>query len=178
MLERVSALASAHPYKSRVLTIAEDRGFSLIQASGLSREFEPKLAKLVGPLPETVGRTSDHDGRTVMRIGPQSVWIVGAEHDDLSPQLAKFCAAVPLSHSRTRILLEGAPARAVLAKGIAIDFHDKAFTPGSFALTGVHHMPLVIHCTGPQRFHLYAMRTFALTVWEWLCDAALEFGDH
>jgi sarcosine oxidase gamma subunit len=27
-----------------------------------------------------------------------------------------------------------------------------------------------------DRFEIYAMRTFALTVWDWLADAALEFG--
>jgi sarcosine oxidase gamma subunit len=27
----------------------------------------------------------------------------------------------------------------------------------------------------PTRFELYAMRTFAANIWEWLTDAALEF---
>lgn len=178
MLERVSALASAHAYKSPVLTIAEDRGFTLTQAAGLSADFEKILTGLVGELPAKVGTATEANGRTLMRVGPQQFWIVGGERDDLAPKLAKVCAATPLSHSRTRILLDGAPARAVLAKGIAIDLHESVFTPGTFALTGLHHMPLVVHCTGPQRFHLYAMRTFALCVWEWLTDAALEFADH
>jgi methylglutamate dehydrogenase subunit D len=178
MLERVSALASAHPYKSCVLTIAEDRGFTLTQAAGLSAEFEKKLAGLAGELPAKVGKAVESGGCTLMRIGPAQFWIVGSDGDDLAPRLARLCAATPLSHSRTRILLEGVPARAVLAKGIPLDFHDSAFTPGSFALTGLHHMPLVVHCAGPDRFHLYAMRTFALSVWEWLTDAALEFADH
>lgn len=178
MLERVSALASAHAYRSSTLTIAEDRGFTLTQAAGLSADFEKKLSGLVGDLPSAAGKSAASNGRTLMRVGPKQFWIVGAERDDLAPQLAKFCAATPLSHSRSRILLEGAPARSVLAKGIPLDFHESVFTPGTFALTGLHHMPLAVHCLGPQRFHLYAMRTFALCVWEWLTDAALEFADH
>lgn len=178
MLERVSSLVSAHPYKSSVLTIAEDRGFALTQAVGLSADFEKKLAALADELPVKVGKAADADGRTLLRLGPKQFWLVGPEHDDIALPLAKFCAVTPLSHSRTRILLDGAPVRAVLAKGIPLDFHDSVFTPGTFALTGLHHMPLTVHCVGPQRFHLYAMRTFALTVWEWLTDAALEFADH
>jgi sarcosine oxidase subunit gamma len=177
MLERVSALASAHPYRSKLLTIAEDRGFTLTQAAGLTVDFEKKLASLVGDLPPEAGKAVDRNGRTLMRVGPKQFWIVAPERDDLAPQLAKFCAVTPLSHSRSRILLEGTPARAVLAKGIPLDFHPSVFTPGTLALTGVHHMPLAVHCVGPESFHLYAMRTFALCVWEWLTDAALEFAD-
>jgi heterotetrameric sarcosine oxidase gamma subunit len=61
-------------------------------------------------------------------------------------------------------------------KGIAIDFHPAVFTPGTFAMTGVHHMPLLVHCTGENSFHIYAMRSFAMSMWEWFSDAAAEFA--
>jgi sarcosine oxidase gamma subunit len=31
---------------------------------------------------------------------------------------------------------------------------------------------VTIHCIGENSFHIYALRTFALNVWEWLCDVA------
>jgi sarcosine oxidase gamma subunit len=31
---------------------------------------------------------------------------------------------------------------------------------------------VLIHCTSDDTFHVYALRTFALGVWEWLVDAA------
>ena len=34
----------------------------------------------------------------------------------------------------------------------------------------------LVHRAGADRYELYAMRSFALSVWEWLIDAALEFG--
>jgi methylglutamate dehydrogenase subunit D len=46
------------------------------------------------------------------------------------------------------------------------------FKPGQFVMTGFHHTPVTIHCIGDNSFHIYALRSFALTVWEWLCDAA------
>ena len=47
---------------------------------------------------------------------------------------------------------------------------------GQFALTGIHHTPVLVHRSGEQRYEIYAMRTFALSVWEWLSDAALPLG--
>ena len=174
MLERRSALAAAAPYVSRQLTIAESPAFSLLQAAG----DEAAIATMAGPLPATVGTATAHDGRTLFRIGPRQFWIVGPEADGIAARLRDVCALTPLSSSRTRIVIDGPPARDVLAKGIAIDFHPEVFTPGKFVLTGVHHMPVLVHCMGDNCFAIYAMRTFARSVWDWLTDAALEYADR
>jgi sarcosine oxidase subunit gamma len=85
-------------------------------------------------------------------------------------------AVTSLSHSRSRIFIEGRAAAEVLAKGIPLDFHPTVFTVGQFALTGLHHTPVLVHHSGETRYEIYAMRTFALSVWEWLTDAALPVG--
>lgn len=177
MLERRSALASAKPYTSGTLKMGEVRGFTLLQVSGLSSDFEKKLAGLTGKLPALVGSAMLADHRAILRIGPSQFWIVAPETDNLASQLDGLCAITSLSHSRTRIFLEGAPVRDVLAKGIPLDFHPSAFKPAMFAMTGLHHTPVMIHCISETRFELYAMRTFAMSVWDWLTDAALEFQD-
>jgi sarcosine oxidase subunit gamma len=177
MLERRSALATARPYRSGVLKIVEDAGFTLIQAAGLSDDFDQRLAAAVGDIPSDFGRAIATGSRTVMRTGPSQVWFVGPENDGLAATLRSFCAVTPLTNSRSRIVVAGAPARQVLAKGMALDFHPAVFVPGQFAQTGVHHMPLLVHCVGADEFHLYIMRTFAMSLWEWLIDAALEFAD-
>lgn len=176
MLERRSALASATPYVSPVLTIAERPGFTLTQVAGLDAGFESKLAALVGPLPEAVSRAAHHHGRTLFRIGPAQFWVIGPETDDLAQRLAGQCAVTPLTSSRVRIALDGAPAREVLARLAPVDVHPTVFTPGSVALTGIHHTPVTIHCTGDNAFDIYAMRTFAMTVWEVVSDAARVFS--
>lgn len=175
MLERLSALASARPYTSSTLTITERPGFTLTQVSGLDDGLGEKLSSVVGALPEKVGVANHNDARTILRIGPAQFWIVGPEADDAASRLSGLCAVTPLTHSRTRIALDGVPARAVLAKLMPLDFHPAVFTPGTFALTGLHHTPVTLHCTGENTFDLYAMRTFALNVWEVVTDAALEF---
>ena len=177
MLERRSALATARPYKSDALQMGEVRGFTLTQAVGLTNNFEKAIAPFTGKLPAKAGLAAEGNGRTIMRTGSRQFWFVGPESDDLAAKLQSLCAVTPLSHSRTRIYVEGEPARDVFAKGIPLDFHKSAFTPGMFAMTGLHHTPVLVHCVSDNRFELYALRTFAMSVWEWLIDAALEYQD-
>jgi sarcosine oxidase subunit gamma len=177
MLERRSALATAKPYKSDALQLGEVRGFTLTQAAGLTKNFEKAITPFTGKLPAKIGMATESRARTIMRTGPRQFWFVGSESDDLAAKLQSLCAVTPLSHSRTRIYLDGEPARDVLAKSIPLDFHQNAFTPGMFAMTGLHHTPVLVHCVSDNRFELYAPRTFAMSVWEWLADAALEFSN-
>jgi heterotetrameric sarcosine oxidase gamma subunit len=174
MLERQSALATAHPFAWAALTLGEVRNFTLTQVAGFG-SFEADVAAVAGTLPGANDQAIESNGRTIFRTGPQSFWFVGPENDDLAAKLTGKAIVTPLSSSRSRISIEGRAARDVLRKGIPIDLHESVFKPGKFAMTGLHHTPILLHCTAEQRFELYAMRTFALNVWEWLEDAALEF---
>ena len=175
MLERVSALASAKPYVSAKLKIAERPGFTLTQVAGLSPDFEAKLSAASGPLPGSVSRAQVNGDRVILRIGPAQFWILEPASGTTPASLDGVGAVTPLTHSRVRISLEGAPARAVLAKLIPVDVHPAVFVAGSVALTGIHHTPVTVHCTGEDAFDIYVMRTFALNVWEVVTDAGLEF---
>jgi sarcosine oxidase subunit gamma len=173
MLDRRSALASAKPYASSVLQIGEAREFSLLQVAGSSKAIMP----ITGKLPGKVGVATQSNGHILMRTGENQFWIVGSKGDDLATKLREVAVLTPLSHSRTRIFIEGARARDVLSKGIPLDFHPTVFKPGIFAMTGIHHTPVLIHCVSENRFEIYALRTFALSVYDWLTDAALEFAE-
>ena len=166
MLKRSSALASAQPVDGTGLSIVEDPNFVLTQYAGT----EKVLKKALGKIPARVGVALEQDGRTQVRINPTQIWLIG----DLVKSDA--CIITPLSSSRTRIALDGENARAVLAKLCAVDFHQKHFKPGMFVQTGIHHTPALIHCTNENTFHIYAMRTFALSVWETVADASIEFA--
>ena len=178
MLERRSALASAKPYVSAVLKISERPGFTLTQVAGLSPDFEARLAAVVGTPPEKVQQAQANGAHTLFRIGPAQFWIVGPETDEAPSRLEGQCAVTPLSSSRTRVALEGAPAREVLARLIPVDLHPTVFTPGTVALTGIHHTPVTVHCTGEHSFDIYSMRTFAVNVWDAITDAARVFADN
>lgn len=178
MLERRSALASAKPYASSALQIAERPGFTLTQVAGLDGDFESKLSAAVGALPEKVSRAQVNGARTLFRLGPAQFWIVGPETDDVAARLQGQCAVTPLTSSRVRIAIAGAPAREVMAMLAPVDFYPSVFTPGTVALTGIHHTPVTIHCTGESAFDVYVMRTFARDVWDAITDASLRFADR
>ena len=166
MLESHSALESVVPYYGTGLTISEASDFTLTQYAG----NEKQLKKALGKIPVRVGISLEHESRTLIRISPSQIWLIG------EPLKTEACCTTPLSSSRTRIALDGENARAILAKLAAIDFHRKKFKLGMFAQTAIHHTPALIHCANENTFHIYAMRTFALSVWEMVADASLEFA--
>jgi methylglutamate dehydrogenase subunit D len=124
---------------------------------------------VVGRLPSRVDMAQANESFVMLRVGPQHFWCVG---ETAPTDLPAECLATPLSSARCRIRLEGSHARRTLARGAAIDFDAAAFKPGHFVMTGIHHTPVLIHCVAEDAFHVYALRTFALAVWEWLVDAA------
>jgi len=118
----------------------------------------------------------------LLRTGPEQIWVIGPG-DALAIEPAIRASVTPatgsvlsLSHSRTRMFIEGPRARDVLAKDIAVDLDPAVFGVGRFVLTGFDHTPVLLHRIAADRYELYAMRTFAQTVWERLADAAVEFG--
>jgi sarcosine oxidase subunit gamma len=192
MLERQSALAEVLRQggrdgagRARSLRLGEVRGWSLVQVAAFAStlaELEQAVRPLLGSgLPARIGDVAAAGDRRLFKSGPEQFWIVGPEGDALASQLQAAVApavgaVTPLSHSRTRIFVEGATARDLLAKGIPLDFHPDVFRLDQFALTGLHHTPILLHRSGENRYELYVLRTFAQSVWDWLIDAALPFG--
>lgn len=191
MFERQSALAGVLEHGGRDgaggqrrLRLGEARGWRLVQAAAFpatAAEFVCAVQTGIGVgLPDRVGRAVTSGGRTVMRIGPEHFWIISNDGEDLMPRLQSIVApavgaATSLSHARTCIVIEGSAARDLLS-GIALDFNPVHFPRDCFALTALHHNPVLIHRSGENRYDLYALRTFGLSTWEWLTDAALPLG--
>jgi methylglutamate dehydrogenase subunit D len=163
MLEAHSPLGPQARFEHDGVALSEAADFTLTQVAG----EEKALKKMLGKLPAKLGAVLEHDGRSLLRVSANQVWIVGE-----CPAVVKGLYLTPLSSGRTRILLEGSRARDVLAACALINFSPTIFKPGQFVMTGIHHTPVTIHCIGENSFHIYALRTFALNVWEWLSDMA------
>jgi heterotetrameric sarcosine oxidase gamma subunit len=161
MLEALSPIVGHAALEAEGVALREAPGFTLIQYAGSGRV----LARELGAEPE-FGKVEKSEGRTFIRVAPGQVWVLGKEIE------TRQCLATPLSSGRTRFALEGERARMLLAACAAVDFSRASFGTGAYAMTGIHHTPTLIHCTGPESFHIYAMRSFALSVWETLVDAA------
>jgi heterotetrameric sarcosine oxidase gamma subunit len=168
----------------RTLKVGEVRDFSLLQVAALPGAL-PSLSvavqALLGELPSSVGRASTARSQLLFKTGPEQYWVVSSADEEVTDQLQSVVApdvgaVTSLSHSRTRLFIEGPAARLVLSTGIALDLHPDSFPVGAFALTGVHYTPVLLHRAAPDRYELYVLRTFADWLWEWLTDAALPFG--
>lgn len=169
----------------RLLRIGVARGWKLIQVSGFAgtrKTLDEAVRPVLGAhLPVNVGIVNMVGTKCLLKTGPEQFWIITRDGEHLAPALGNTVApevgvVTPLSHSRVCIAIDGPSARDVLATGIGLDFHDDPFGIGHFALTGLHHTPVMIHRGGESRYDIYAMRTFAQWTWEWLTDAALAYG--
>ena len=169
----------------RRLKLGEQCGWSLIQLAAFAstlEQLEQAAVPLLGAaLPASLGKIVGAGARQLLKTGPEQFWILGPAADDIAARLQgaidpSIGVVTPLSHSRTRIILEGPTARDLLMQGIPLDLHLEVFREGQFALTGLHHTPVLLLHSALNRYEIFAMRTFALSVWEWLTDAALPWG--
>jgi methylglutamate dehydrogenase subunit D len=166
------------------LRLTEVRGWQLAQLTAFAParvEFGRTLAAAFGADPPTeYCRGITHGASRLVRLTRDQYWWIGAD-DAALPRFASGLspavgAVTFLSAGRVRLRIEGAAAREVLAKGIAIDLHPAEFRVGHSAQTGLHHIGLFLERSGDDAYELFIPRTFAATLSEWLVDAALSFG--
>ena len=80
-----------------------------------------------------------------------------------------------LSHARTVVRVEGERAVDVLCKGCPADIEGMSTDDCMATLMGT--ISTLVHCREARfAFDLYVFRSFGLAFWEWITDAALEFG--
>lgn len=192
MLEQQTALADVLQSSGRDgsdgqrrLCIGEVRDWTLLEVAGFPT-LEDELACALRPHlgmdpPARVGVAVTLRGRRWFKIGPARFWIISGAQEEALEDLAgvvapTLCASNWLSASRTCLYIEGEAARDVLARGVGIDLHPDVFGIDHYALTALQGTPVMVHRSCAGRFHLYVMRSYALTIWEWLIDAAWPFG--
>ena len=133
-------------------------------------------AALSNPLP-AVNAAFVHAERTVLGLAPDAWLIVTPEPADLTALVPEGATAVDLSHAWSVLRLQGAKAREVLSKICALDTHPRAFKPGACFRTDLDRHSVLVHAVDETpTFDLYVARSFALSFWDCLSDAAREFG--
>ncbi len=166
------------------VTLSEYRPAAMVQVGAwpqTRQQVESTLASLLGAIvPQQLGRASGNGGATVMTLAPGRYMVLGSDHGinaSLQEQLDAGKAAVThLGHARTAIRVSGPAATKVLRKGCTLDLHLQAFPERAVAQTSIHHIGVLIHRREAEVFDLFVFRGFALSFWEWLTDAALEYG--
>lgn len=139
----------------------------------------------VPALPTTPSTSVEGPDATVIWFGPQE-WLVTSTSqaaEALEAQLREVTtehggAAVDVSAQRTTVLLCGAHARDVLAKGCSLDLHPAVFGPGAAAQTmlGLAAVVLIPLDDKGTDYRILVRSSFAGYLADWLIDAAEEFG--
>ncbi len=138
-------------------------------------------------LPTEPNTVASGEGPCALWLGPDE-WLVtassrgGTEDTGLLARLdgalaGHHASVVDVSDARTVIVLRGARARDVLAKGCGLDLHPRVFRPGHCAQTALARAGVLIHQTSEDpAYDIYVDRSFAQYLWTWLEDAATGFG--
>jgi heterotetrameric sarcosine oxidase gamma subunit len=195
MLEQRSALAAVYrPGRTGVqeypapITVFERSRRTLVQVSGWPEGFQRLCRKLETLLscrmPGDGLRAVSQGQRSIFRVGPERLWLVGSSDDDL---LRKFDGAAlgddavvtEIGHSRTVVRVAGAGARTLLNRGLPVDLDAAVFPVDSFAQSVIQHIPVLVHrvaLDGEGDFDVYVTRDYAESFWEWLTGAAQSLG--
>jgi len=118
---------------------------------------------------------------TVLWTGPGRWLVVEPESRDLASLLAHDCpgdvaAITDLGHARTALRVEGPKARDLLAKLSTLDVDPAVFPPGTCAQTQFGQIGVLLYCRVQDGFDVFLPRSLAVSGWESIIDAALEFG--
>ncbi|MCZ6470405.1 MAG: hypothetical protein O6649_03485 [Gammaproteobacteria bacterium] len=189
MPEILSPLASiqktgsfgAHSDTGPGVNLSDCRTGTLVQIAGWD-DFEavvlPGLQELgfndVGDY-HTCRRT---DGKSLFRTAPDRVLIAGQSKLEIPRSLIgdESLAVLDLSHSRTRIIVDGTAAEEVMVRLAPIDFRASVMPVDSFVQTGIHHVGVLIYRTAEMRFEIFTPVTWARSVWELICLNAAPLG--
>jgi heterotetrameric sarcosine oxidase gamma subunit len=193
LIERRSALAEVYSIGSHGaeviggpgVTLAERRPLSIVHVAGKADEkfFSDGVKTACGcDLPTEPGTFTSFDDLSLAWLGPTR-WLAAAPDRGpgvLETALRAACgdsgAIIDVSHGRTVIRISGPNARKVLMKGAPLDFHAKVFTPGRVSQSAISQCGVVLMCVADDMFDLYVFRGFGQHMWEWVSDAAAEYG--
>lgn len=161
-----------------------ERGFLRIAGLGAlaDRAALTRRAQALGiDLPATPRRV-EAEGMAFVWAGPAE-WLVLAEPgaEDLAALLrGRFgtLAAVTEQDDAKRVLrIAGPHVREVLAKGLPIDLHPRAFGPGDVALTLAGHIAVQLwQLDDRPTYDIAVPRSLAASFWHWLREASAEYG--
>ena len=126
-------------------------------------------------------RAVDGKHATVMWSGPGQ-WLVVFHPGQQEAEVLALAGSIEdsnvtvtnLSHARTVIRISGPQAVEVLLKGCPLDL--ESFDSNDCAASLLGHLNVQVHCIEKNCFDVYVFRSFGLALWEWLKDAALEYG--
>ncbi len=167
------------------ITLCERPNLSIIHVAAYADTAEKAgtvIQSLVGTVPPPEpNRSVMIESTQICWIGPHKWWIIETDQrhctELIASRLGNSAAVTTQGHGRCCIRLSGPSARDLLAKGSTLDFHPGRFSAGHCAQTSLGHGNALINCIDDAPiFDLFVLRSYAVSFWQWITDAAGEFG--
>lgn len=168
---------------ARAITLSERRPGSFVEIAIWSngKKTATAISKETGikGLPG-LGHAMTSPGNMLLAIGPGR-YLAISQDEGLAQRLSAKVPVgegviVDLTHGRVGIRISGSPAQALLQKGLSLDLDVAAFPAMAAASSAIHHMGITVVRIDETCFDVFAMTSFAGSLWEWVTDAAVEYG--
>lgn len=160
------------------LTILPPRTVMRLQLGPRSQRTAASL-RIAGRAIPVAMNTWSGDDPVFCRIAPDSWLLESALHQavDLLPAVRAGCgrrsfAVTDVSDACVTIVVEGAQAPALFARGCGLDTSTEAFGQSACTRTRLAQLPVVLRRVTGERFECLADRSTAQWLWDWLEDAA------
>jgi heterotetrameric sarcosine oxidase gamma subunit len=161
------------------IRLSERRIASLWQVAAwpgrLSQAGAAAAAAAGAPEAPGPGRSAAGDTATLMRIEPLKWWLVAGDDLDRPALDGQDGTVLDLSHARTVIRVEGPETAALMARLVPLDLRARSFPEGAVASTGLHHSGVTL-TRREGGIEIFALRSYALSIWEHLAESAAQFG--
>jgi sarcosine oxidase subunit gamma len=157
------------------------------QARFILRGRPAAIAAAAGPLglalPVVACRAAVSGERAALWLGPDEWLLLAPERD--GPALAEALEAamrgmphalVEVGHRQSGLTVSGPRAAVALNAGCPLDFDPDAFPIGMCTRTVLAKAEIVLWRAGAERFRVEAARSYLPYVWQFLEEAAREFG--
>ncbi len=160
------------------VTLSEVIGMKLFQLSVFARQMREfstysqtrfGIETLPGPSTSMRGKSC-----LIIRAEATKFWV--ASRQELVTSLpVKTGAYYPtdMTGSKTIVRVAGSSAASTLNRMCALDL---TAGEGAFLATGMHHVPVHIHCRSKEMFELLIPRSFGLSITQSLFDISQQFG--
>ncbi len=159
------ALASVLAHKGRIEALAR----RVSEVYGINLPREPRRAS-AGPTAFVWSGPGQWLAVTEGVGGP-------AFEGRLRERLPGLASVSDQSDGRAVIRISGPRARDMLAKGLPIDLHPRAFAPGHAAVTLAAHVGVHIwQLDAVPTYEIAVFRSYAASFWDWLMEAGAESG--
>jgi sarcosine oxidase, subunit gamma len=183
----LNALASQSSGGQAGITLSESAHRAIINIRGNANDgaFTAAVKSATGvDLPLAANTVATAGDVRILWLGPDEWWVVASDArragllDALRRDFAgQHTNVTDVSESRTVITMTGPASRDVLARGISLDLHPRAFGPGQCAQTSLSRTNVLLHQTDNEpAYEIYVLKSFADYLWRWLGLIAEDFG--